>query len=186
MTEEPVTSRIVSFHEVWEDNTQSPAFAPQVRLELEAHLTHLLTRIEQAWDDSEAVLQNAEEITTEIPDTITPRLGSAFSGSLYGLNEKITDALHSDRKRVDERPDLQEILAENIDADAIEEAVGDTEYNIQSIKSTLFGEVANTSRREEKKSLDLYDLVEEIQGCRRELGSSGFKQRYRRELVDPI
>lgn len=186
MTEEPVTSRIASFQEVWKENTQSPAFAPQVRLELEAHLTHLLTRIEQAWYDSEAVLQTAEEITSEIPDSITPRLESAFSGSLYGLNEEITDALHSDRKRLDERPDLQEILAENIDSDAIEEAVEDTEYNIQSIKSTLFGEVANTSRREEKKSLNLYGLVEQIQDCRGELGSSDFKQRYRRELVEPI
>ena len=186
MSGESIGSRIAILQQEWEENVQFLSSSPQTRLELETHLTALLTRIEQVWYDSEDVLQAAEKTTSEIPDSITPPLESAFSESLYGLEEEIDNALESDRENADVRPDLKDILTKNIDLDSIEEGLEDTEYSLHNIKSTLFGEVANTSRHEEKKTLDLYDLTEQIRNCREELGSSDFNRRYRKELVDPI
>ena len=82
MTEEPASGQIDSFQELWKENTHSRVSFPQVRLDLETHLTQLLTRIEQEWYDTMDVLQTAEEVIPKISDSISPQLESAYSTSL--------------------------------------------------------------------------------------------------------
>lgn len=186
MTDSASSGRIEAFHEIWNENTQSLLSSPQSRRDVEDHLTTLLTRIDQEWYDPEDVLHCAEETITEISEALTPRLESVASNSIRNLIDQISNVVDSDRLRLADRPNLQNILTENIDSDSLEDTIEDTDYSIQSIKSTLFGEVASISRREEKKALEIYDIAEQIRDCRDELDSSEFKTHYRSEMVELI
>lgn len=185
MAGDPREVRISTFREVWYELMERPLSGTQYRLDLEANLTSLLRRLEQPWYDMEDVLKHAEQVSEELPDQITPRLESASTTSLHSLSNQISDALEVDQNN-HRNGDLEDTIQSNIDMASIEDALEGTDYNIQRVRSILFGEVANLTRLEEKKTLRLTDLIETIRRCREELESATFKHSYRNELVRPI
>lgn len=178
--------RLDTFREAWKDHTEGFAPSPQHRRTLEGNMELLSSRLTQPIYGPQDVIQCADEIEDGLSDSHTRHLEAASSTSVQDLIDEIASAAEDDREAEVDKSEVDQIIRDHIDRDGLEDEIESSGYDVQTMRSKLFGGVSETSLLLAKKSLSLYDLAERTQSCASELSSSSFRSRYHGELADSI
>lgn len=178
-------SEIEAFRSEWTELTQKSTNSPLfVRMNLDNAFTKFLNDV-KAGSDVEAITDSAEELKAELSNTVTISLESASSTSFHQLIDDISNSIKSDYSRPS-TDSLDDIIRDSIDENYLENKVEEADYEIGPIKSDLFRDISRLSNKREARSINTYQLKNDVENYKSILESYEFKKNYRDELVEKV